>query len=106
MNDTISSDYLSSLLALADEVGLEAVGVASAEPFDEAREELEARRSRGLASSMQFTYRNPARSCDPSVALTGSKVADSGCAEIRGWRGNRQRREDWQGSRERSCERN
>ena len=52
---------------------MDAVGVASAEPFDEAREELEARRSRGLASSMQFTYRNPARSCDPSAALTGAK---------------------------------
>jgi len=72
MNDA-NSDYLSSMLALADEVGLDAVGVASAEPFDEAREELEARRSRGLASSMQFTYRNPARSCDPSAALTGAK---------------------------------
>ena len=68
-----NSDYLSSLLALAEEVGLDAVGIASAEPFDEAREELEERRSRGLASSMQFTYRNPARSCDPSAALTGAK---------------------------------
>ena len=77
-------DYLSSLLALAEEVGLDAVGIASAEPFDEAREELEARRSRGLASSMQFTYRNPARSCDPSAALTGAKSLIVGALRYEG----------------------
>ena len=77
-------DYLSSLLALAEEVGLDAVGIASAEPFDEAREELEARRSRGLVSSMQFTYRNPARSCDPSAALTGAKSLIVGALRYEG----------------------
>ena len=80
----LGSDYLSSLLALAEEVGLDAVGVASAEPFDDAREELEARRSRGLASSMQFTYRNPARSCDPSAALTGAKSLIVGALRYEG----------------------
>ena len=83
MNEA-NSDYLSSLLALADEVGLDAVGVASAEPFDEAKAELEARRSRGLASSMQFTYRNPARSCDPSAALTGAKSLIVGALKYEG----------------------
>ena len=77
-------DYLSSLLALAEEVGLDAVGIASAEPFDEAREELEARRSRGLASSMQFTYRNPARSCDPSAALAGARSLIVGALRYEG----------------------
>ena len=67
------SDYLNSLLALAEQSGLDAVGVASAEPFAEAREALEERRSRGLASSMQFTYRNPKRSCDPTAALPGAR---------------------------------
>lgn len=67
------SDYLDSLLALAEQSGLDAVGVASAEPFAEARGVLEERRDRGLASSMQFTYRNPKRSCDPSVALAGAQ---------------------------------
>ena len=67
------SDYLSSLLALAEKSGLEAVGVASAEPFADAQAALEKRRSRGLASSMQFTYRNPIRSCDPSATLPNAK---------------------------------
>lgn len=67
------SDYLSSLLALAEQSGLDAVGVASAEPFADARAALEKRRSRGLASSMQFTYRNPRRSCDPSATLPEAK---------------------------------
>ena len=67
------SDYLHSLLALAEQSGLDAVGVASAEPFAEARSALEERRGRGLASSMQFTYRNPKRSCDPAAALPGAQ---------------------------------
>lgn len=67
------SDCLSSLLALAEQSGLDAVGVAAAEPFTDALAALENRRSRGLASSMQFTYRNPRRSCDPSATLPEAK---------------------------------
>ena len=51
--------------------GLHALGVTSAEPFEETRVVLEERREAGLAGSMQFTYRNPARSTDPSRALPG-----------------------------------
>lgn len=51
--------------------GLAAVGVAAAEPFAEARAVLEARRADGLHGGMQFTYRNPSRSTDPSRALPG-----------------------------------
>ena len=67
------SEYLNSLLALAEQSGLDAVGVASAEPFAEAQTTLVKRRSQGLASSMQFTYRNPKRSCDPSATLPGAQ---------------------------------
>lgn len=45
--------------------GLSRVAVTSAEPFDEAREHLEARKAEGLNATMQFTYRNPTRSTDP-----------------------------------------
>jgi epoxyqueuosine reductase len=51
------------------EAGLDRVGIASAEPFAETRVILERRRSEGLAASMQFTYRNPERSTDPSRTL-------------------------------------
>lgn len=51
--------------------GLDTVGVASAEPFTNTQHDLEERRAAGLSATMQFTYRNPARSTDPSVTLPG-----------------------------------
>ncbi|HEX2850915.1 MAG TPA: tRNA epoxyqueuosine(34) reductase QueG [Acidimicrobiales bacterium] len=53
--------------------GLDEVGFAGAEPFDDVRRTLEARRGRGLSGGMAFTYRNPARSTDPSRALPGAR---------------------------------
>ncbi|MFM7070128.1 MAG: tRNA epoxyqueuosine(34) reductase QueG, partial [Actinomycetes bacterium] len=52
--------------------GLDAVGTCSAEPFVRTREVLEARREAGLSGTMAFTYRNPARSTDPSATLEGA----------------------------------
>ena len=83
-NNCSDSDYLSSLLALGKQSGLDAVGVASAEPFANAQAALEERRARGLASSMQFTYRNPKRSCDPSVTLQGAKSLIVGALRYEG----------------------
>ncbi len=83
-NNCSDSDYLSSLLAFGKQSGLDAVGVASAEPFVEPQAALEERRSRGLASSMQFTYRNPKRSCDPSVTLPGAKSLIVGALRYEG----------------------
>ena len=53
--------------------GLDAVGVAPAEPFLNTRRDLEERKSRGLHGGMQFTYRNPERSTDPRRALPGAQ---------------------------------
>jgi epoxyqueuosine reductase len=65
---------------LADELrsiglarGLDAVGFASSEPFAETRVVLEERRAAGLHGGMQFTYRNPARSTDPSRTMAGAR---------------------------------
>jgi epoxyqueuosine reductase len=49
--------------------GLCAVGLTTADPFPDVRAELVARKARGLAGGMQFTYRNPARSTDPDRSL-------------------------------------
>jgi epoxyqueuosine reductase len=57
------------LRRLGLEAGLVAVGVASAEPFEVARDVLERRKAAGLHGGMQFTYRNPARSTDPARTL-------------------------------------
>jgi len=58
---------------VASAAGLDALGVARAEPFDGTRAILEQRRQDGLHGGMQFTYRNPARSTDPERALPGAR---------------------------------
>ncbi|MHB1929529.1 MAG: tRNA epoxyqueuosine(34) reductase QueG, partial [Acidimicrobiales bacterium] len=61
------------LRAVGLAAGLDLVGVAPAQPFDDTRRVLEERRAAGLAAGMQFTYRNPARSCDPARTLPGAR---------------------------------
>ena len=53
--------------------GLDAVGVASAEPFESTRATLVERREQGLHGGMAFTYRNPDRSTDPGRAVRGAR---------------------------------
>jgi epoxyqueuosine reductase len=48
-------------------------GVAAAEVFDGTRHDLEVRKRAGLHGGMAFTYRNPARSTDPSRSLDGAR---------------------------------
>jgi epoxyqueuosine reductase len=62
------------LVALGRAAGLAAVGVASAEPFESTRGDLEDRKARGLHGGMAFTYRNPARSTEPERALAGAQA--------------------------------
>ena len=78
------------LTALADELadlgrsaGLDAVGVAPAEPFDAARRALEERKAAGLHGGMQFTYRNPSRSTDPGRSLPGARSLVVGARSYR-----------------------
>jgi epoxyqueuosine reductase len=52
---------------------LDAIGVAGAHPFDDVRREIERRRDEGLHGGMQFTFRNPARSTDPTRILAGAR---------------------------------
>jgi epoxyqueuosine reductase len=54
------------------DAGLAAVGIAPAVPMAEARLALEERKAAGLDGGMQFTYRNPARSTDPSRVLAAA----------------------------------
>jgi len=62
------------LKALGRAAGLDAVGIASAEPFLGTRRHLHERRATGLHGGMSFTYRNPDRSTDPQRALPGAKA--------------------------------
>ena len=63
--------------------GLDAVGIASAEPFADARAALEQRKAAGLHGGMAFTYRNPARSTDPSRSLAGAQSLVVGARSYR-----------------------
>ncbi|HEY9556147.1 MAG TPA: tRNA epoxyqueuosine(34) reductase QueG [Acidimicrobiales bacterium] len=53
--------------------GLDVVEVTTAEPFEDVRETLEARKEEGLHGGMMFTYRNPARSTDPGRSVEGAR---------------------------------
>jgi len=61
------------LKKLGRDAGLDAVGIAPAAPFLETRGHLYERRAAGLHAGMQFTYRNPDRSTDPSRAVEGAR---------------------------------
>ena len=70
-----------TMRALADELavigrrsGLDAIGVAPAEPFVRARQAIEERKAAGLHGGMAFTFKNPARSTDPSRAMPGARA--------------------------------
>ena len=68
-----SDDYTAHLLAVARRAGLHHVGVADASPMHDVRVILEERKARGLHDTMAFTYRNPARSTDPSRTVEGAR---------------------------------
>lgn len=57
---------------VARDAGLDAVGIARAEPFVRARRALEERAASGLSAGMAFTYRHPERATDPTLALPGA----------------------------------
>ena len=64
---------LEELLELGRAGGLDAMGVAPADPLVRARAALHERRAAGLAAGMQFTYKNPDRSTDPARAVKGAR---------------------------------
>ncbi|MGH9212892.1 MAG: tRNA epoxyqueuosine(34) reductase QueG [Acidimicrobiales bacterium] len=65
---------VAELVALGREQGLDAVGVASAEPFEGTRRELERRKAAGLHGRMAFTYRSPERSTTPDGTVPGARA--------------------------------
>jgi epoxyqueuosine reductase len=66
--------YRDELLAIGRAAGLDAVGVAPAEPWPDARARLEERRAAGLHGGMAFTYRDPARATDPTRSLPDARA--------------------------------
>jgi epoxyqueuosine reductase len=58
---------------LADDLGLDAVGVARAEAYAETERHIRERRERGLFAGMKFTMAQPERSCHPERLLEGAR---------------------------------
>src|SRR3954451_22884617 len=66
-----------TLAELAEELGLDAIGVARAEPYVETEEDIRDRRARGLFADMRFTMAQPERSCHPETLLPGARTVVS-----------------------------
>ena len=66
--------YTDHILAVGRRAGLTHIGVARADAFRDVQAVLEDRKSRGLHDTMEFTYRNPARSADPSRTVEGART--------------------------------
>jgi len=62
---------------LAAELGLDAVGTAPAEPYEETERHIRERRARGLFADMKFTMARPEESCHPETLLAGARTVIS-----------------------------
>jgi epoxyqueuosine reductase len=58
---------------LGEELGLDAVGVARAEAYEETERHIRERRARGLFADMRFTMARPEESCHPETLLPGAR---------------------------------
>ncbi len=65
------------LRVLADELGIDAVGAAPAEPYRETERHIRERRARGLFADMRFTMARPEESCHPERLLADARTVVS-----------------------------
>jgi epoxyqueuosine reductase len=65
------------LSRLAEELGIDVVGAAPAEPYDETERHIRERRARGLFAEMRFTMAQPEVSCHPETLLPGARTVVS-----------------------------
>ena len=61
------------VLRLGEDLGLDAVGVAGAQPYEETERHIRERRARGLFADMKFTMARPEESCHPERLLPGAR---------------------------------
>jgi epoxyqueuosine reductase len=65
------------LQALGDELGLDAIGAAPAEPYADTERHIRDRRARGLFADMRFTMARPEESCHPETLLPDARTVIS-----------------------------
>jgi epoxyqueuosine reductase len=62
---------------LADELGIDVVGAAAAEPYEETERHIRDRHARGLFADMRFTMAQPEISCHPDQLLPNARTVVS-----------------------------
>ncbi|MGN6378582.1 MAG: tRNA epoxyqueuosine(34) reductase QueG [Gaiellales bacterium] len=62
-----------AVLAAAQELGIDACGVAAATPYEETEAAIRERREQGLFADMRFTMAQPERSCHPETLLRNAR---------------------------------
>ena len=62
---------------IARELGIDVVGAAPAEPYEETERHIRERRARGLFARMRFTMAQPDVSCHPESLLPGARTVVS-----------------------------
>jgi len=65
--------YSRHLLDIGRAAGLARVGIAPATVMIRARATIQSRKISGLSDTMQFTFRNPERSTDPTLSVEGAR---------------------------------
>jgi epoxyqueuosine reductase len=68
---------LEDLERLAQELGIDAVGAAPAEPYAQTEAHIRERRARGLFADMRFTMARPEVSCHPETLLPNARTVVS-----------------------------
>jgi epoxyqueuosine reductase len=62
---------------LAEELGIDVIGAAPAEPYEETEAAIRERKARGLFADMRFTMAKPEVSCHPEVLLPDARTVVS-----------------------------
>ncbi len=65
------------LSRLAEELGIDVVGAAPAEPYGETERHIRERQARGLFADMRFTMARPEVSCHPELLVPGARTVVS-----------------------------
>ncbi len=66
------------LTELATELGIDAIGAASVEPYEDTERHIRERRASGLFADMRFTMARPEVSCHPASLLENAKTVVAG----------------------------
>jgi len=68
-----AAKYSDAVLDVGRQAGLHRIGIAPATKMNRAHEALSSRKLAGFSDTMQFTFRNPERSTDPTASMKNAR---------------------------------